>query len=281
MSPDQPRCGRIDYTNDLPVYAAFDTGAVPFPAGLRADVPAVLNRALLAGELDCSPISSFFYAQRADRLVLIPGVCIGSRREVRSIFYISPSPPTSLGDAPVAVTKESATGRALFETICRTRYGFAPNLVEADDPFASYREGGACLLIGDKAIDASLAAPAEHVYDLGLLWYEHSGTPMVYAVWAARREFAANQPSVVAQIGDALRSALSWGRSHGGEVIERAQLLKPRPAGFYADYYRSLDFDFDAQAQAGLRRFYESAAACGLLPAAPPLEFFGEELQRV
>jgi len=281
MNPDRPRCGRIDYTNDVPIYAAFDAGAVPFPADLRADVPTALNRALLAGELDCSPISSFFYAQHAGELVLLPGVCIGSRRAVRSIFYVSPKPPSQLDDAPVAVTKESATGRALFETICRTRYGFAPNLVEADDPFASYREGGACLLIGDKAIDASFAAPAQHVYDLGLLWQEQAGAPMVYAVWAARREYAGREPRALAQIGAALRAALAWGRAHPVDVVERAQSVKRRPAGFYEDYYRALAFEFDARAQAGLCRFYDAAAACGVLAAAPRLEFVGEELQRV
>ena len=72
------RCGRISYTNDLPVYAAFDAGAVDFPGTLVSGVPTELNAMLLAGALDVSPISSFFYAQHADALVLLPEICIGS-----------------------------------------------------------------------------------------------------------------------------------------------------------------------------------------------------------
>ena len=53
------RCGRIQYTNDLPIYAAFDAGAIEYPGTLHADVPARLNAMLLGGELDLSPISAF------------------------------------------------------------------------------------------------------------------------------------------------------------------------------------------------------------------------------
>jgi len=281
MATSGPRCGRIDYTNDLPVYAAFDEGALSFPGSVRAGVPAELNRALLAGDLDCSPISSFFYAQHADELVLLPGVCIGSRGAVRSIVCVSATPPQRLSDAPIAVTKESATGRALFEAICRSRFGFAPSLVEADDPYASYLEGGACIVIGDKAIDAALAAPAAHVHDLGVLWHEQFQTPMVYAVWASRREFAAREPHALRAVGDALAGALAWGFAHPDRVLDRAQRAHPRPEGFYAEYYRGLLFAFDAEAQAGLSRFFSVAAACGMLAAAPDLTFVDGALERV
>ena len=66
------RCGRIRYTNDLPIYAAFDEGAVHYPGVLHSDVPANLNAMLLAGELDLSPISAYAYAKYAEDLVLLP-----------------------------------------------------------------------------------------------------------------------------------------------------------------------------------------------------------------
>ena len=66
------RCGRINYTNDLPIYCAFDEGAIAFPGTLVADVPARLNAALLGGTLDLSPVSAYFYAAHADELALMP-----------------------------------------------------------------------------------------------------------------------------------------------------------------------------------------------------------------
>jgi chorismate dehydratase len=275
------RCGRISYTNDLPMYAAFDEGAVTFPGTLVAGVPAALNRMMLAGELECGPISSFFYAQHASKFALLPGVCIGSRREVRSIYCLSQIGLEHLAGVPVTVTNESATGRALFEVICRTRYGFAPAYVESDDSLRDYRERGtACVVIGDKAIDAYLAHP-QYAFDLGTLWHESTGEDMVYAVWAVRRDAAERSPAAVAAVTAAMRDAQEWGLEHLDVAVAAAQRSIPRPAGFYTGYYGALNYRFDARAQHGLRAFFDACAACGLLESAPLFGRSGEELERV
>ena len=53
------RCGRIKYTNDLPIYAAFDMGTIEYPGSLHADTPARLNAMLLSGELDMAGVPLF------------------------------------------------------------------------------------------------------------------------------------------------------------------------------------------------------------------------------
>ena len=276
------RCGRISYTNDLPVYAAFDAGAVEFPGTLVAGVPTELNAMLLAGALDVSPISSYFYAQHADALVLLPEICIGSRREVRSIYCISAQPQSSLAGVPIAVTRESATGRALFATICAAHYGFTPSFVEADDPFAEYAATGSpCVVIGDRAIDAFLAAPREHAYDLGDLWHELTGLEMVYAVWAVRRDVLERDRNGMNDLHRALTDSLEWGHRNIGDVARQAQSQIERPPGFYDAYYGALNFRFDGSAQTGLSSFLAAASATGLLNAAPRLEFFNEVPSRV
>ena len=276
------RCGRISYTNDLPVYAAFDAGAVTFPGRLTSGVPTALNRQLLAGDLDCGPVSSFFYAQHAAEFLLLPGICIGSRREVRSIYCVSARPPSSLAGVPIAVTRESATGRALFATICATYYGFVPDFVESDDPYAAYAvDGSPCVVIGDKAIDAYLTAPSAHTYDLGGQWRELTGNEMVYAVWAARREAVGLDPESVNAALHALTISLDWGERNIAEVIRRAQAKIARPSGFYGEYYSALNFRFDQSAQSGLASFFAAASACGLLASAPRLDFVHEVPSRV
>jgi chorismate dehydratase len=276
------RCGRISYTNDLPVYAAFDAGAVAFPGSLTLGVPTDLNRLLLDGDLDCSPVSSFFYAQHAAELLLLPGICIGSRREVRSIYCVSTRPPSTLAGAPIAVTRESATGRALFATICATYYGFTPDFVESDDPYGAYAaDGSPCVVIGDRAIDAYLSAPSGHTFDLGELWRDLSGLEMVYAVWAARRETVERDSAVLNAAHLALTLALDWGERNIGDVIARAQAQIARPPGFYDAYYAALNFRFDRPAQAGLSSFFAAASASGLLASAPRLEFIHEVPSRV
>ncbi len=276
------RCGRISYTNDLPVYAGFDEDAVVFPGTMISDVPAALNQALLAGKLDCSPISSAFYAEHADAFLLLPDVCIGSRDEVRSICCISDRPLQDLANGPVAVTRESATGRTLFATICKHWFGFNPKLQDSDFPFAAYSEHRSpCLLIGDAAIEASFAAPPASVHDLGHRWHELSGDQMVYAVWAVRREYAAANRAQVDAIAAALRNSLQWGRENRHRVVERAQAAHKRPAGFYEAYFAALNYDFDLAAQMGLKNFFNIATDAGVLSQSPALFFTDELAKRV
>ncbi len=265
------RCGRIEYTNDLPIYAAFDVGAIAYPGSLYADVPARLNAMLLAGELDMSPISAFTWAANADRLVLLPDLCIGARREVVSVVLISAVPPALLEGVPVYVSAASASGRSLLRIILERRYGVRTAYVEEPDPFARAVAGDPALLIGDAAIDAIERFPAEIVYDLGTLWHEWSGHQTVFAVWAARRDSYERDPSAVDACMHALTDAYTWSRANGPQVVALAQKAVARPPGFYEDYFRKLNFMFHAAARNGLAAYCRELVAIGAIASAPPL----------
>ena len=76
----------------------------------------------------------------------------------------------------VAVTPESATSVVLTKVL----------LPEADQvPLEAYETGDADakLLIGDAALKSAFEDPTPH-YDLGRLWLERTGLPMVFAVGA-------------------------------------------------------------------------------------------------
>jgi len=264
--PGGLRSGRISYTNDLPIYAAFDAGAVLYPGELVANVPAELNRMLVAGELALSPISAFAYAAHAELLALLPEICIGSRAEVWSVLCASPRPLAELAGATIAVTRESASGRNLLRVLLERRYGVRAAFATVDDPLAAAIAGRPALLIGDRAIDARERLPAAHVYDLGRLWHEWTGLDMVYAVWAVRRDALAARPTEVDAALEALVTARAWGAAHPEAVTALAQAQHPRPASYYPAYYATLNFTFDAAARTGLRRFFEELHAVGAVP---------------
>ena len=70
-------------------------------------------------------------------------------------------------------------------------------------------EADAGVLIGDVALRALYEAPRRGlaVTDLGQAWREWTGLPMVFAVWAVRRDFAAAHPGLVKDVHEAfLRS---------------------------------------------------------------------------
>ena len=267
MSP--LRCGRIVYTNDLPIYAAFDHGVIDYPGTLHADVPAKLNAMLLDGELDLSPISAFAWARHAEELVLLPDLCIGARDEVVSVVLVSQTPPALLDGVSIALTTESASGRNLLRVVLERRYGVTPAYVESNDPLSAAADGQPALLIGDSAIDALERFEPAHVYDLGTLWHEWTGAQTVFAVWAARREAYERDAEGIRECMHALTDAYTWSRSHMDDVIADALRIRPRAAGFYADYYGKLNFTFHSAAQRGLATYCRELAAIGAIDRVP------------
>ena len=266
------RSGRIIYTNDLPIYAGFDAGAVRYPGALVADVPANLNAKLLDGRLDLSPISSFHWAKHADQLALLPEICIGARREVWSVVCVSRKPLAELDGATIAVTTESASGRNLLRVLLEGKYGIKAEFVASDDPFAAAAKGEPALLIGDRAIDAQQTFAPDHVHDLGLEWHEWTGLDMVFAVWAVRRDTLARHADQVDDAMQALVASQRWGTAHMDLVVANAQATRAREAGYYAAYYDTLNYTFDPRARLGLQRFVEELYALGAIPAMPSVE---------
>lgn len=263
------RCGRIRYTNDLPVYAAFDVGAIAYPGSLHADVPSRLNAMLLGGELDLSPVSAFAWAAHCDDLVLLPDLCIGARDDVVSVVLISSTPPALLDGVATYVTPESESGRNLLRVLLERRYGVRPTYVLDARPLERARAGDPTLLIGDAAIDATQTFPPECVYDLGKLWHEWTDRQTVFAVWAARRDAYERNPDEVRECMHALTDAYTWSRSHMPDVVALAQRQFRRPSGFYEAYYGKLNFTFHSAAQNGLAAFCRELFAIGAISAIP------------
>jgi chorismate dehydratase len=263
------RCGRIKYTNDLPVYAAFDAGAIEYPGSLHADTPARLNAMLLDGELDLSPISAFTWAANSRDLVLLPDLCIGARDEVVSVVLVSTVPPAALDRTPIFVTEESASGRNLLRVILERRYRLRPTYVDEPQPFDRAVSGKPTLLIGDSAIDAIESFPPACVYDLGRLWHEWTAQQTVFAVWAARREVYERDFAGVQHCMHALTDAYTWSRSHGSEVVALAQQAIARQAGFYQTYYGKLNFTLHVAARNGLAAYCRELVAIGAIPQLP------------
>lgn len=273
MTPPAIRLGWIDYLNSLPVYHGLATGAVPH-AGIELvrDTPTALNRKLARGELDVSPISSIEYARHADDLVLLPDLSINSAGFVHSVSLFFRNGVESLQGGRVCVTGESATSDILLKILLAKRLGIRAERVKGEpdlEEIGKSYEG--VLYIGDSAMKAALAYPQLGRLDLGDEWTRWTGTPMVFAVWAARREFAAQQPEKLRAAHAALLAGKAWGRAHKAEIVDHARRQLFLSRAYMERYFRDLNYDLDAPKLAGLHRYYEEAHALGEVPRVPAL----------
>lgn len=268
------RVGYIDFLNSLPVYYGLESGAVPLPKDVELvkAVPAVLNRKMAAGELDVSPMSSIEYARNADSLVLLPDLSINSAGFVHSVYLCFRNGIESLQGGTICMSAESATSHVLLKILLKKRFGIDATLVVGDaDPEEIGAKHDGVLLIGDAAMKASLAYPNLGRVDLGDEWTRWTGTPMVFAVWAARRAFVASNGPALRAVHDVLLRGKAWGKAHRADIVEHARKKVYLSRAYMERYFRDLNYDLDAPKLAGLRRYYEEAAALGEIARVPAL----------
>jgi chorismate dehydratase len=132
-------------------------------------------------------------------------------------------------------------------------------------------EADAAVLIGDPALRALYEAPALglHVTDLAQAWKEWTGLPMVFAVWAVRKEFAAANPGVVKEVHEAFQRSRDLCLGELDDVAESAARWEPFDAATLATYFRALDFSLGERQIEGVREFARRAAARGEVPGLP------------
>jgi chorismate dehydratase len=247
------RLGRISYVNMAPVFYRLDAEVEEVQG-----VPTDLNGRLLAGELDVAPISSIEYARNADRLRLLPRLCVGSEGAVDSIQLVSRRPLEQV--QTVAITPESATSVVLTKVLL-PEAAHVPLGEEAD----------AKLLIGDAALKSAFEDPTPH-YDLGRLWLERTGLPMVFAVWACPEPLCAG----LAELEDALVASVRLARAEPEQLAHEASERYGYPPGFLARYFEKLRYRFGPRERAGLMTFLELARDAGQLDEVPELRFVRE-----
>jgi chorismate dehydratase len=273
--PRRPRVGHIQFLNCLPLYWGLaHTGAL-LDVELTKDTPDRLNDALVAGELDIGPISLVEYLRHADDLLVLPDLAVGSDGPVLSVVLVSSVPLDQIRS--VALGSTSRTSVLLAKLLLERHHGLSPSYsVMPPDLGAMLREADAAVVIGDVALRATLF-DAERlgltVLDLGGAWRELTGLPMVFALWAARRDYAATHPEEVKRVAAAFRGSLDLALSRVDEVAKDAARWEAFDAEQLARYFTTLDFRLGTRQQDGLREFARRAAEAGAAPSFSGIEF--------
>jgi chorismate dehydratase len=259
------RVGRISALNMYPLYHHLERAGGPqfaFTDGL----PTALNRAVTRGELDVSAMSSIAYARHAEDLVQLPVACISADGAVDSILVFATRPVDEIRS--VAVTPHSATSVALLRVLLGPEPVFR---ILSGDPREALASHDAVLLIADEALEGGRHPFAPYVYDLGAVWRERTGLPMVFAVWAARTGLPPAQRAVLGELEHLLVDAQDAFARDPDTVVCAAAARFPFPEHFIAAYFRRLGYGFGAAERAGLAEFLRLAHEAGQLDRVPAL----------
>lgn len=262
------RLGVIDYLNVVPVYdwllrQAAEHGIANIETA--AGTPAQMNRALLAGDIDISNVSSVAFGENADEWLLVPHLSVAAHGRVESVLLFSWHDDwRALAGRTIALTDHSATSVALVKLLSEQRYGIQPRYeTQPSNLDAMLAEHDAALLIGDMALReghlrrtvAGRGKP--YVFDLATEWQAWTGLPFCFSVWAARAERAAAiaASEVVALLHASRERGIADMDRLAHEAAERLDL----PMEVCGHYLRLLDYDLRPPDLEGLRRFLEMA----------------------
>lgn len=143
----------------------------------------------------------------------------------------------------------------LSRVILARKYGVEPEVQSLKPHLSAMLENNeAALIIGDAALVLDPAELPFHVLDLGAEWVAMTGLPMVFAVWAARGGFPAQDP---APFLDSMR----YGLDHIGDIArsEHAKIgVSEQLARTYLE--NNIVFQLGEREYAGLNLYLRYAA---------------------
>lgn len=252
------RIAASSYLNSAPLVWAFKHGSLKDQVELSEPVPARCADLLSEGMTDVALIPVIEY-QRIKDIEIVPGVCVASRKEVRSVLLAS-----KLDDLTkvrsVALDQSSRTSVALTKVIFREFLGFEPLWVDSQpDIHEMLSTNDAALIIGDPGM--RVRGKATHVFDLAELWQKYTNLGFVFAFWAYQSQRASTQ-----SLPD-FAAARAEGLDHLENIIELYKPLLGLPESELRTYLNdNISFSLDEDLRRGLKLFYELAYKHTLIP---------------
>lgn len=267
------RLGMVSFLNTAPLYETWTKTVINPEWRAREAPPTVLNRLLFAGELDLAMISSQEYAIHPASYRILSGLAIAATGSVDSVFLFSRYPLRDLHNRLILLSSRSQTSVSLVKIILEDFYGLQPRYLVGDEMARSMGEGvnaagdyDAALSIGDAALCLAAAGDYAYSFDLAKIWYDHTGLPFVFAIWAVREDFWRAHPATVTAIHGQLKNCLRQGLANLDEICRLAAPRVPMTRGACRRYLSGMEYDLNLQHQAGLIRFFEMLIRRGEAP---------------
>jgi len=245
--------GRVAFLNCDPLFNGIDEKWEILPAP-----PSWLTGHLLRKDCIIAPIPTADYAANREELMLLPDIAIASNGEVGSVLVFSKMDLDDLKS--VAIPSDSATSVSLLKHLlsrlnCEIEYEqMGPDL----DSMLSSND--AALLIGDRALVEAENHPDLVKMDLGHEWMLETNLPMVFGVFAARRDSPIEMiKKAHSELVERLVNFETTGRQRVvEESAKRIGLDEQRVDKYFGEVLNRLD----SKGELGLERFLREV--CGV-----------------
>jgi predicted solute-binding protein len=250
----KPRVCAVSYLNTVPLV----WGLLRSPdAALRATfdlsfaLPSDCSDRLAAGDADIGIVPVIEMARQ--KLEYFHGSGIACHGPVRSILLISKVPFGQI--RTLAADAGSRSSVMLARVILAEKYGAEPKVhAQPPDLAAMLGRADAALIIGDPALRLDPSTLPFETLDLGGEWNKMTGLPMVFAVWAGRKETI--QPRYEQALADSCR----YGVEHAPDIAREEAPLRRITEELARQYLtRHIVYELGPRDYEGMKLYVESA----------------------
>lgn len=263
-----PRLAASSYLNSAPLIWSFTSGAHRDAVRLLTDAaPARCADLLARGQVEAALVPVIEY-QRLPEVAVVPDVCVGARRDVRSVVLVTRG--TRLEDArKVALDASSRTSAALVEVIFREYFNVALEAAPFEPDLRRMLDrADAALVIGDPAM--TFSREGLRVYDLAALWRELTGFGFIFAMWMAHSGAASGALAVD------FAAARDDGLANVDEIVDEYEKRLALPRAELLSYLReNICYETNPDMLAGLELYFRLAHEHGLTDDVRPLNYLG------
>lgn len=228
--------------------------------------PPSLADMLLCCELDAAllPTVDLCYASG---FTVVPAGCVSSSgRSLTARVYsrVRPAKLTTLWADSESHTS-TALAQVLWSHTYNSRLDIMPFSHESQD---MAEDAEAVLMIGDKVVTEPPLGFDWQV-DLSSMWFEMTGLPFVFEVWAAA------DPDDCSELYRILSDSRRYGLDHLEEIARRHASLFDWPSDLANLFLsRQLQFEFGEAQREGMEEFLSMAAECGVIDEHMPLRYY-------
>lgn len=256
-----PRIAASSYLNTAPLIWSFQHGSLAGTINLVTDTAPARSAELLRTRRVCAALVPVIEYARIPRLELIPGVCVGAARQVRSVVLATDGRDLTEVSS-VTLDPASRTSTALVQIIFRefVQRDVRFEVAGADELPESSRSD-ARLVIGDPAM--RLDERRWRIFDLAEVWHQFTNCGFVFAMWMRDRE-----QQEATTIDFAL--ARDEGLANTDDIIRRFRTDVPLSDDELHRYlHENISYHLDDSMQHGMRLFFQLAHKHNLIEQLP------------
>jgi chorismate dehydratase len=214
--------------------------------------PTLINRMLLAGEVDVGVISTAHFLHHKKELLRLGRFGILSDGPVLSVMLFSRtelSAPDNKQGLKVFETPQSATSVLLNRLILKKVYDLDTT------PVTTRHEAEAVLLIGNEALLEREKGVWAFQYDLGEEWKKLTGLPMVFAVLATSREIFEAKELELKKYLDILEENYVESKKNSAFLVARAKSMASLKEELLKRYFQCLHYEIDTRGEQAIALF--------------------------